>query len=129
MCNKGFQMVDAMAFCKSMGYSCALSASSAEQQGIEPHAIQLTYDIMMSNVECEEGAFNLTQCNYDLVHDCDHTNDVYLTCGRLNLVCLLIEVLILQMDRREPCRFRAFNVRIITHDYHFEVPARHYHTN
>ena len=81
VCNKGFQMVDATAFCKSMGYSCALSASSAEQQGIEPHAIQLTYDIMMSNVECEEGAFNLTQCNYDLVHDCEHTNDVYLTCG------------------------------------------------
>ncbi|KAL5253796.1 hypothetical protein ACHWQZ_G013538 [Mnemiopsis leidyi] len=81
VCNKGFQMVDAMAFCRSMGYSCALGASSAEQQGTEPHAIQLTYDIMMSNVECEEGAMNLTQCNYDLVHDCDHTNDVYLTCG------------------------------------------------
>jgi hypothetical protein len=76
-------MVDAMAFCRSMGYSCAVSASSAEQDGTDPWAVQQTYEIMMSDVECEEGATNLTQCNYNLVHDCEHINDVYLTCGKL----------------------------------------------
>ena len=70
-----------MAFCRTMGYSCALAVSSAEQDATAPWAIQSTYDIMMSDVECEEGAKNLTACNYNLVHDCDHINDVYLTCG------------------------------------------------
>ena len=70
-----------MVFCKSMGYSCALRASSAEQAGTDPWEVQQTYDIMMSDVECEEGTNNLTRCNYNLVHDCDHTHDVYLTCG------------------------------------------------
>ena len=76
MCDDYFSDLSASAICQEMGYSTASSWS----YGNVWTSVQEAYDIVMDNVNCQTGSFE--ECSYDTTHNCGHTEDVFLTCGR-----------------------------------------------
>ena len=74
VCNDSFYYNAADAICKQMNFTHALEWNSETS-----FAIQSNYDIKLDEVEC--GSDEWKNCSYSERHDCEHSEDVFLSCG------------------------------------------------
>ena len=73
VCDDSFDNTAADAICKYMNYTLASSWTSDESFGI-----QGTFDINLDDVECSRSEWK--SCTFAEEHDCDHDEDVFLSC-------------------------------------------------
>ena len=45
--------------------------------------------ILLDNVACDGSEGNISQCNYDSVTNCDHSEDAGVICGGIDTLCSL----------------------------------------
>ena len=74
MCDDRFDNNSADAICRKMGYSGA----SAWESGYFFSGEQSDREITLDNVDC--GSHNWDFCRYSTTHNCEHSQDVFLTC-------------------------------------------------
>ena len=102
MCDDNFDAAAALTICREMGHTCAASWSSRKDLGLKQ-----TYDdsekkdseqelpIMLDDVTCSTRGVLQNEgftesCFWKTESDCDHGEDIFLTCGR-NFVKLMLE--------------------------------------
>ena len=73
VCDDYFSDDSANAICRLLGYSSHSSWSSGYKW-----EIQSNYDIKMDDVQCSREDW--TSCTYETYHNCDHSEDIFLTC-------------------------------------------------
>ena len=88
VCDDKFNFNSAHAICKQMGFV----GSKGWRIG-ERFSIQQGYRIALDNVECKRDDWST--CSYlSDYHDCDHQEDVFLTCGRLTTTIIdIVDIL------------------------------------
>ena len=74
VCDDSFNYTAADAICKQMNFTHALEWNSEAS-----FDIQSNYDIKLDDVECSSD--ELKNCRYSEIHDCEHSEDVFLSCG------------------------------------------------
>ena len=75
VCDDDFSDQSADAICLKLGYS----RSSYWGNGFHFEARQRAYDIKLDDVECRISVWEY--CTYSTRHNCDHSEDVFLTCS------------------------------------------------
>ncbi|KAL5253617.1 hypothetical protein ACHWQZ_G013415 [Mnemiopsis leidyi] len=73
VCDDGFDDTAATAICREMGYNAA-----SHWDSISVYESQAGYDIKLDDVSCPSG--NWSNCTYSLMHNCGHSEDVFLEC-------------------------------------------------
>ena len=73
VCDDGFGNSEADVICREMGYHHASSWNSGSFFNV-----QNVLDIKLDNVNCEGGSWST--CTYLTYDNCDHSEDVFLTC-------------------------------------------------
>ena len=76
VCDDSFSDNSADAICRKMGYLGQMSWTHGDNYGI-----QSSYDITLDNVACSSGEWS--SCTYIFVHNCAHSEDVFLQCDGL----------------------------------------------
>ena len=76
VCDDIFSNNSASAICKEMGYRTSINWSSGEKWSAQ----QRSYSIKLDQVRCSAPSWS--SCTYNVTnHDCDHSEDVFLSCG------------------------------------------------
>ena len=72
-------MIEADVLCKGMGFSCGHYFSNETYPDL-----QASYNIILNNVQCMagEGTTFKDNCTYDTSHNCSHSEDIILACGK-----------------------------------------------
>ena len=68
----------ASAICNEMGYDSSAISTWANSNSLW-ESVQGSYDIALDDVDCSTK--NFTECTYSRSHNCEHSEDVFLTCG------------------------------------------------
>ena len=72
-----FSDAAASAICHEMGYD---SSSITWANSDLWDSVQQSYDIVLDDVDCQND--NFAECTYATSHNCAHSEDIYLICGR-----------------------------------------------
>ena len=73
MCDDNFGDIEANVICQEMGYDRASSWNSGSF-----FDVQSSLDITLDDVDCNGESWS--SCDYQTTPNCDHSEDVYLTC-------------------------------------------------
>eukprot|EP00116_Pleurobrachia_bachei_P014142 sb/3474404/ len=60
-----------------MGFQCAATHFSSASR-----RVQFTFDILLDNVNCDEGVTEFGDCQYMTSTNCDHAEDIFLLCSQ-----------------------------------------------
>ena len=75
ICNNHFDHNDAKVICRYMGFSSGEAINSGyEIAGEGP--------IWIDNLNCSGEEGNINECSFLMTHNCDHTQDAGVLCGR-----------------------------------------------
>ena len=86
VCDDQFSDQSADAICRKLGYSRSSDWSSGNYYEVR----QLSYDIKLDDVHCLSSDWE--DCTFSTSHNCDHSEDVFLTCAQgkcFNLIDIL----------------------------------------
>ena len=75
VCDDRFSYTEARLICQEMGYD----RSSGWTSGSFYNDVQSSLNITLDNVDCSDGG-SWSRCDYLTTHNCDHSEDVFLTC-------------------------------------------------
>ena len=82
MCDDYFSDVSATAICNEMGYYTNVNTWANSNLF---DSVQQSYEIAMGNVICETD--NFAECTYVTSDNCQHHEDLYLTCANGKWIC------------------------------------------
>ena len=95
VCDDSFTDTAADAICKDMNYTRAISWTSSLDFGL----VQERRSIMLDDVSCDTTEWE--SCFYEEDHNCDHSEDVFLSCSREGGKLLNIILIFKSFSRKE----------------------------
>ena len=87
VCDDDFGDSEADVICQEMGYD----RSSGWTSGSFYNDVQSSLNITLDNVDCSDGG-SWSRCDYLTTHNCDHSEDVFLTCVTVDSGEFLFEI-------------------------------------